>query len=377
MLITPTAEEIVAGVVTDHCAPLSLEVLEELGYADRKVTLEAHVRRFPTGVMRGVLCGVEDVLRIIGDRHIEVVALPSCSFFYEREPVLFLTGSARDVAVIRPAITGALTFASSVVTRTAEFIEAARDIPVYFFGSRKLHPAHVLQYLECAYLGGMEVNASPLWRKFVPDARLEDCQEHFANLVADTVDESWLAFLNLPASSGAQFIVLDNIADPIWELRRAVTLFGQRLGGVLLDMDSTRRGDVVAILSELAWHLGLLGRPDIKLCLTGGVTPDLIRATRSLVSSYGVGISAIHSDWFDFAVQVVAVEDQPRSKIGVRPGRKHLFVCSQCQKRVLAFRADPESCCGSELKPLLAPISLAGMSDLATLRSTLRANLLR
>src|ERR1043166_110650 len=162
----------------------------------------------------------------------------------------------------------------------------------HFFGSRKIHPAHVRQYLECAYVAGMEVNAAPQAAHILPNLELADCQEHFSNLIADQVQDSWREFVNLPRERGAVFIVLDNFNDPVIETIQSVDLLGARLQGILIDTDSSRRGNIESIISEVAWHLRLMGRNDVKICLTGGVTPELIRGTRELVSSYGVGLSA-------------------------------------------------------------------------------------
>jgi len=374
MLRTPTVEEIVAGGVTDHCGTLGLEVLKRLSLEDRTVTLEAHVRRFPPGLTGAIYCGVNDVMEIVGGGPVEVWSMPSGSVFHEREPVLVLKGTAKELVLIRPTITGILAFASSLVTRATDFVRAADGRPVFFFGSRKLHPAHVLQYLECAYLAGMEINASSLCRYITPDAMLEDCQEHFTNLVADTVEESWSTFAALPPSSGAQFVVLDNIADPIWELKRAVEVLGDRLQGVLLDTDSTRRGDMHAILAEVRWCLRMMHRDDLKVGLTGGVTPELIRTTRHLVSSYGVGIAALSGSWLDFALQVVEVDGTARSKVGVLAGQKGVFECLHCGRRSVALVADIPVCCGKAMEGLLTSISKDSIGGLEQIRERIRQN---
>jgi nicotinate phosphoribosyltransferase len=160
MLNCPTEDEIVRGLVTDHCCTLSLEVLRRLGIADRIVTLEAHVRRFPPGISRGIYYGIDDVIKMVQGRDVKVWSMAPGSFFFEREPVLILEGSAEILATIRPSVTGALTFGSSIVTRANDFVRIAKDKPVFFFGLRKLHPAHVRQYLECAYVAGMEINTT-------------------------------------------------------------------------------------------------------------------------------------------------------------------------------------------------------------------------
>jgi nicotinate phosphoribosyltransferase len=357
MLTSLAKDEVVSGRVTDHCSALSLAALEALGIADRSVTLEAHVRRFPAGVSTGFVYGLADVMEMLAGRDVDVRAMNQGERFHEGEPVLAITGAARDLALIRPAITGALTFGTSLVTRAAEFKAAAGSTPVYFFGSRKLHPTHVLQYLESAYVGGMEINASSVCHHITPGVPLEDCQEHYANLVSGNIEESWRVFLDLPPELGAQFIVLDNRNDPVQELNHALASLGEKLKGVLLDTDSTRRGDLNAILRELRWHLRIAEREDVKIALTGGVTPERIRQTREIVNSFGVGLAALQTDQFDFALQVVAVDERPYSKIGVRPGLKQVWSCSGCHQRIVGLEAEgPRECCGTAMDGLLQPV---------------------
>jgi nicotinate phosphoribosyltransferase len=374
MLQCPSENEIATGLVTDHCCTLSREVLQRLGIADRIVTLEAHVRCFPTEITKGVYYGLGDVLSALQHHDVELWSMRPGSVFFEREPVLVLEGKAADLATIRPAITGVLTYGSSLVTRANEIVSAAGGRDVHFFGSRKLHPAHVRQYLECAYVAGMKINAAPQAREILPSLRLEDCQEHFSNLVADGHQDSWREFVSLPPDQGAVFIVLDNYNDPVVEAREAIEVLGDRIRGILLDTDSSRRGDIKSIIAEVSWHLRLMNRSDVKICLTGGVTPQLIDETKEDISSYGVGLSALDCSLFDFALQVVAVEGKARAKLGVQPGKKTVFVCHQCARRVVDLFDKTLNCCGSPMVSQLRQPALDNVRDLAAIRDEIRRN---
>ena len=373
MLETPTPAEIISGSVTDHCCTLSLNVLRALQIGERIVTLEAHVRSFPPETREGICYGIGDVLKILHGTNIQAWAIEPGACFFEHEPVLVLEGRADELALIRPSITGILAFSTSFVTRARNFVKAAGDKPIFFFGQRKLHPAHVRQYIECAYVAGMEINTTPQALQIVHSARLEDCGEHYANLIADTSEAAWDAFLHLSPEDGALFIVLDNYDDPVTEMRKALQQFGQQLKGVLVDTDSSRRGNIEAILGEIAWHLKVANRLDILLCLTGGVTPELVVRTSKHVSSYGVGLGALNGPQFDFALQVVAVEHQPRSKIGVRPGRKSIFVCDRCGSRIVDLFDLPPTCCGKPMASQLSNVSNWAPIDLADVRKKIVA----
>lgn len=218
----------------------------------------------------------------------------------------------------------------------------------------------------------MEVNAAPQAAHILPNLELADCQEHFSNLIADQVQDSWREFVNLPRERGAVFIVLDNFNDPVIETIQSVDLLGARLQGILIDTDSSRRGNIESIISEVAWHLRLMGRNDVKICLTGGVTPELIRGTRELVSSYGVGLSALLGPLFDFARQVVAVNGQPKAKIGVQPGKKTILLCRRCYRRLITLFGDDVECCSAPMISLVETPDPRRSRDLQLHREEIR-----
>jgi nicotinic acid phosphoribosyltransferase len=199
----------------------------------------------------------------------------------------------------------------------------------------------------------MRVNVTPQAVCVTPDAILEDCQEHYVNVVADSVVDGWAGFLQLPPEQGPVFIVLDNFSDPVAEASQAVNSLGDRVKGLLVDTDASRRGDLVAILAQLAWQLRILGREDVKVCLTGGVTPELIYRTKQYVSSYGVGLGALGGPQFDFALRIVEVDHCPKAKIGVLPGKKAVFSCSKCGRRAIELLPSSVECCGMAMNSLL------------------------
>ena len=359
MLTTPTPKEIAAFSVSDHCNSLSQLTLERLGLASTPIRVEASVRQFPTGLREAFFFGQEDVRDIVTRTEVRMECLPDGAVFRENEPVLALIGPAGQIALLRTALTGVLTFYSSLITRMTDFVVAARPRPVHFFGLRKIHPSHALQYLLCAYIAGMEIDATGLATQICPGTKIADCQEHFANIVASSVELSWEAFLSLGVSHGALYIVFDNTSDPVEEMERALTSLGERLHGILVDLDSTRRGHLARVIQEIRWKLKLSNRQDIQICLTGGVTPQIIRETKDLVVSYGVGVNALQAPVLDFSFQVVEVGGRPRSKLGVLGGRKSTFLCANCGARMIDLVDSSPKCCGVSMRPLLESFDLA------------------
>ena len=215
MLNTPSPQSISRSGVLDHCNTLTALTLERLGLGSTTIRVEAAVRQFPQGLRRAIFFGQEDIRAIAADASIHLECVSDGSCFAENEPVLALTGRATDIALLRTSLTGVLTFYCSLITRMKEFVDVANPRPVHFFGLRKIHPSHALQYLLAAYVAGMEVDATPLAREVDPNLTLADCQEHLANIVAPSVEQSWDAFLSLDPDHHALHIVLDNSSDPV------------------------------------------------------------------------------------------------------------------------------------------------------------------
>jgi nicotinate phosphoribosyltransferase len=354
MLETPSVDQILRLEVSDHCNLLSVSTLNALGIQNSLVSVEATVRRFPGDAASGIFFGMEDVAQIIKDHSVTAWALPDGARFREDEPVLQLVGTASSIAMLRTPLTGVVTFYSSLVTKMVAYVEAALPRKIHFFGLRKIHPSHALQYMLAAYVSGMEIDATRLSHAVAEGLSIADCQEHFTNIVADSVNRAWKAFLDLPSEAGALHVVLDNISDPLEELTQVLSAFGPRIRGVLVDLDATRRGNLPKVLRELRWKLEVLKRADIQIFLTGGVTLEMIRETKALVDGYGVGINVLQTSMLDFSFQIVEVDGTPKSKLGVLSGRKSAFICQGCGSRTLALIDRTVECCGNRLLPALA-----------------------
>jgi nicotinate phosphoribosyltransferase len=192
------------------------------------------------------------------------------------------------------------------------------------------------------------------------------------NLVADSPQQSWREFATLPVEAGAVFIVLDNYDDPVAEAKEAAEVLGPSLRGLLLDTDSSRRGDIKTIVSEVAWNLRLMNRSDVRICLTGGVTSQVIEHTKQYVESYGVGLSALQGPMFDFALQVVAVEGKARAKLGVQSGKKTTFVCNRCGRRTVDLFGIEILCCDAPMTSLIEKPVPERIHDLRAIRKSIR-----
>lgn len=341
--------EIRQGKARDHCNTLTDLVLKRAKKENDIVTWEVSVERIPENLPFGILLGVKDICKILEGLNVCIRSLPDGSVFYEREPLITIKGSAKEIINVKSAVTGTICFFTTIATRAYNLLVAAKGKPVTFFGLRKVHPSHLLQYLRAAFLSGLEVAITPAIKDFYK-AKLFDCQEHTANIIIGNLNEGWSKFLKLPKSTGRLYIVLDNFSDPVCELKTALHLFGDKLECVLIDTHYSRRGNIRKILKELRWYIDMNNKHNFCLALSGGVTPDVIKDTHDLVNMYGVGTWILNGNIMDISIQPVCVNGESRSKIGYTPGEKSIFLCSKCGKReVRLLNKINRSCsCGSK-----------------------------
>ena len=131
-------DAILDGRCTDIYFKRVVDVMEKDG-VNPHVTMEVTAAALPD--RWGVLCGLDDVVRLLERLPVDVDAMPEGSVFSANEPVLRVSGRYRDFAVYETAILGFLCHASGVASAAAHIRLAARDRPVYSFGSRRQHPA--------------------------------------------------------------------------------------------------------------------------------------------------------------------------------------------------------------------------------------------
>ncbi len=365
MFETPSKKDICNGKISDHCNLLSLLTLEKIHKENSIICLEAHVSNFPNEIEKAHFFGLHDFIRLLKGKDVQVYSIEPGHEFFENEPVINLIGYAKDLAMIKSTLTGILAFHSTVVTKCAHLKKIAGNKPIYFFGLRKLHPSHIMQYLEATYAGGFEINATDLAKQIDPNLEISDCQEHVSNIIADDLIESWRAFIKISEQYGGIYIVLDNFSDTVTEAKFAIEKFKHEIKGFLVDTSRTRRGDIVQILKELKWYLNLYSKKEVKIGLTGGVDSNIIKNTKDILSSFGVGLNIVSGYIFDFSFQIVEVDSKPKSKIGVFPGRKNVYYCKNCGKRDVDIDRDvyKKMCCNNEMEKLLKIVDLTSTKE--------------
>ncbi len=366
-----TEEEIREGRVTDAYFLNARRVLEAAG-ADKEVAAEVSVKKLPNGWPLGILCGIEEVARLLeGIEGIEVDSLPEGSLFHAGEPVLAIRGKYTQFGIHETALLGLLCQASGIATAAARCKKAAGEKTVLSFGARRQHPAIAPMVERAAWIGGADTVSSVLGAELIGIPARGTMPHAMILVMGDTV-EAARAFDEILEPEIPRIVLIDTFRDEKFEALRVAEALGERLAAVRLDTPPSRRGDLKALVEEVRWELDRRGFQKVKILVSGGIGEKEILELREAADGFGVGSAISRAPHVDFALDIVEVEGKPVAKRGKKSGRKDLLRCPSCEKRAVVPAGRTWTCpeCGKPGDPLLEPLLRKGkiVSPLRPLR---------
>jgi nicotinate phosphoribosyltransferase len=119
-------------------------------------------------------------------------------------------------------------------------------------------------------------------------------------------------------------VLVDTFTDEADESLRVAEAMGPQLGGVRLDTPSELGGVTPALVHRVRSRLDEAGHDDVKILVSGGITPERIRGFRDAdapVDGYGVGSAISGAPAVDFTADLKEVDGAPVAKRGRRAGR--------------------------------------------------------
>ncbi|MBI4513765.1 MAG: nicotinate phosphoribosyltransferase [Gemmatimonadetes bacterium] len=342
---TASPEEIRAGRVTDVYFARTLEVLKAKGI-DRRVRAEFVAKDLPDRWPWGVLAGIEEVVRLLEDRDLNVRAMEEGQVFHALEPVLEVEGSYQAFCVHETAMLGLLCQATGIATRAARCrIAAGPDRRIISFGARRMHPALAPMVERAAYLGGCDGVATIAGAELIGADPVGTMPHALILVMGDTVD-AVKAFDEVIDAKLPRVALIDTFQDEKFEALRVADALKGRLSAVRLDTPASRRGDFHAILREVRWELDLRGHTNVQIIVSGGIDEDTIRELRDVVDGFGVGTSISSAPVVDFAMDIVEIEGAPLAKRGKWSGAKQVTRCEACFESTTApLSAQPPVSC--------------------------------
>lgn len=267
----------------------------------------------------GVFCGLDDVIRLLEGLPVDVDAMPEGSVFSANEPVLRISGRYRDFAVYETAILGFLCHASGVASAAAHIRLAARDRPVFSFGSRRQHPAIAAMIERAAWIGGVDAASNTCAPEGIP---LAGTMPHAFVMCYPQPEDAWRAFAREAGPEVPRIMLCDTLSDEKVEAVRAAECGAT---AVRLDTPRSRRGDMRAIIEEVRWELDVHGYSDVKIFLSGGLSREDVVAYRDVADAFGIGGAIANAPVIDFSLDIVEIEGRPYAKRGKRSGVKQVY----------------------------------------------------
>jgi len=304
------------GECTDIYFRRVVEVMERDGI-NPEVAMEVTAAALPDPW--GVFCGLDDVVRLLEGLPVDVDAMPEGSVFSANEPVLRISGRYRDFAVYETAVLGFLCHASGVASAAAHIKLAARDRPVFSFGSRRQHPAIAAMIERAAWIGGVDGASNTCAPEGIP---LAGTMPHAFVMCYPREEDAWRAFDRGAGPEVPRIMLADTFSD---EADEAVRAAGCGATAVRLDTPRSRRGDMRAIIEEVRWELDVNGYPGVKIFLSGGLSRDEVAAYRDVADAFGVGGAIANAPVIDFSMDIVEIEGRPTTKRGKRSGVKQVY----------------------------------------------------
>ncbi len=317
------SHEILSGESADVYFARAERILEREGI-DPIVMMEVFSRD------SGVLCGIDEAKNLIAHvladadpAEVTVEALDDGDLFETKEIVLRITARYRAFGLYETAILGMLAQSTGWASAARECVEAAAPQPVISFGARHVHP-DITDVLDYAAIVGGCVGASTPAGARLAGLRPTGTMPHSLVLIFGDTVEAALAFDRDLEPDIPRIVLVDTFKDEAEEALRVAHALGDRLYGVRLDTPVERGRVTAELVTEVRARLDQAGFTELKIVVSGGLTPDRIRYFKERgapVDSFAVGSYISGAAPIDFTGDIKAIDGRPIAKRGRIPGR--------------------------------------------------------
>lgn len=344
-----SSDDILQGRVTDIYFVRTKEILIKKGLADVRVRMEFHVNGVPRGYEWVVYSGLEDVLKVLSQRPVNVYSLPEGTLIPSNYPIplMVIEGKYVDFVELETAVLGILRHSTSVTTKAARIKRLGMDRKFIFFGLRAAHPVLAPMLDRAAYIGGFDGVSGIMSEEYL-GVKPSGTMPHALIVVFGDNVEAWKAFDEVIPEDVPRIALVDTFEDERMEAVKAAKALGKKLFGVRLDTPSSRRGNFREIIMEVRWTLDLLGYKHVKIVASGGINEKSVQQLRDIVDIFGVGTSVAFPQPVDIGGDIVEVnkggEWVPISKRGKLPGAKKVYRCSTLEYEVVPWNSTPSKC---------------------------------
>lgn len=341
---TASDEDILSGRTTDIYFVRTMEILKAKGLSEKVALAEMTVAKLPREWPWAVLTGVEEALRLMEGKDIDIWGLPEGTIFPSRTqsgvklPVLNIEGPYAEYCIFETPMLGFLCHSTGVATMAARCRKAAGDHPMIAFGIRRTHPAISPMLDRSSYVGGCDAVSSLIGAETIGKPPEGTMPHALVIMMGDSV-AAFKAFAEVIDPSVPRIVLVDTYSDEKTEAIAACKAV-KGLAGVRLDTPGSRRGSFTELIREVRWEMDLRGFEHVKIFVSGGLDEKTLASlAQAGADGFGVGTSISNAPTVDFAMDIVEIEGAPVAKRGKFGGRKHLFRCPDC----FTFEVSPRS----------------------------------
>ncbi len=296
-------------------------------------------------------------MQLLEGTETSIWSIPEGSAFLPFEPVMMIEADYRNFAPLETPLLGFLSQSSGIATKARVVTEAAGEIPVFHFGSRRMHPSIAPMIGRSAYIGGCDGVAVTKTARELGLDPVGTIPHALILLLEDSTTATGM-FEEIYGEEVNTVALVDTFGDEKFEaLENADLIDG--LNAVRLDTPSSRRGDMLEIAQEVRWELDLHGFTDVDIFISGGLDEESIPELNEVADAYGVGTAISGAPVIDFSLDIVEIEGEPVSKRGKKSGAKQLYICEDCDQRIVdSFETGKKKCssCGGRAEPFMKPL---------------------
>lgn len=326
-MFSATHDEIVNGLTTDVYFLRTLDILNELELADAEVVAEIFPRK------PGIFVGLTEVLALLKDKNLEIDAISEGETFLEKDTVIRIKGKYNDFAIFETTILGILASSSGWATASSEVKEACGDKFFLCFGARHVHPAVAPVMERSAVIGGAG-GASCILAALLSNIMPSGTVPHSAMLIAGDTVKVADKYNEIADENHNRIVLIDTFKDEVEEAIRVAKALNGRLYGIRLDTPSERGGVTPGLVREMRAKLDLEGFDQVKIFVSGGLTPDKIRIlSEAGADAFGVGSYISAASPIDMTMDIKMVNGKAVAKRGRIPG----LVANPKLKRIRDF----------------------------------------
>lgn len=316
------SRDILSGESADVYFARAERILEREGL-DPLVVMEVFSRQ------QGLLAGIDEAKVLLAHalegappEEAIVESLDDCEAFSPKEIVLRIRARYRRFGLYETAMLGMMAQATGWATAARECADAAAPEPVISFGARHVHPdvSDVLDY--AAIVGGCVGGSTPAGARLAGLRPTGTMPHSLVLIIGDTVKAAE-AFDRDLEPEVPRIVLVDTFRDEAEEALRVAHALGERLYGIRLDTPVERGRVTPDLVTEVRARLDLAGFRHVKIIVSGGLTPERIRAFREAgapVDSYAVGSYIASASPIDFTADIKEIDGRPIAKRGRIPG---------------------------------------------------------